>query len=367
MANPSITVTPGTGATLPTLAASGSTTANSSVVALPSDLQTAVGTPGAQAVTVQGSASGVALPVAAASLPLPTGAATAAGLTTINATLGTPMQQTGGSVAVIPSAAAYTNASGYLQGTVSSATIAAVGSTGGFIPGTSSITLDVTGSGVTTSAVLGVATTQIISATIAAAGAFTGTTGTYNVVGTTGTGTKFSVSCTLTNGSGITAVLGIVSGGSYTVNPTTLTAEPVSYGGLTGATLNILMGIATLTVTSGGAYAPTTAAQIAAILAASAPASVSGGGSATGVTIAPTFTGVATQVAAAAPRKKLFLQNISGSNLGYSFFSTTPAIGVPGTEVLGPGGSLEEVGNIVSNQAVYAIGSAFAAFSARYI
>lgn len=38
-------------------------------------------------------------PVSAASLPLPTGAATAALQTTINTTLGSPMQQTGGSVA----------------------------------------------------------------------------------------------------------------------------------------------------------------------------------------------------------------------------------------------------------------------------
>ena len=38
------------------------------------------------------------IPVSAASLPLPTGAATAAGLTTINSTLGTPMQNSGGSV-----------------------------------------------------------------------------------------------------------------------------------------------------------------------------------------------------------------------------------------------------------------------------
>jgi hypothetical protein len=38
--------------------------------------------------------------ISAASLPLPTGAATAAGLTAINTTLGTPMQQTGGSVSI---------------------------------------------------------------------------------------------------------------------------------------------------------------------------------------------------------------------------------------------------------------------------
>lgn len=39
-------------------------------------------------------------PVSAASLPLPTGAATLAGQSAINTTLGTPMQQTGGSLSV---------------------------------------------------------------------------------------------------------------------------------------------------------------------------------------------------------------------------------------------------------------------------
>lgn len=48
------------------------------------------------ALRIDGSA--VTQPISAATLPLPSGAATAAGLTAINATLGTPMQQTGGFV-----------------------------------------------------------------------------------------------------------------------------------------------------------------------------------------------------------------------------------------------------------------------------
>lgn len=70
--------------------------------------QPALGAAGAAStdvITVQGIASMTALAVSAASLPLPTGAATSAlqttgnsALTTINTTLGTPMQNSGGSV-----------------------------------------------------------------------------------------------------------------------------------------------------------------------------------------------------------------------------------------------------------------------------
>jgi hypothetical protein len=271
-------------------------------------------------------------------------------------------------VNVKPQASAYTSRSAYLQGTVSGAAITTTGATGGFVPA-DTITLNSAGGGVTTSAVLVVATTQIVGApTIATAGSFTGTTGNYYVVGTTGAGAKFQINCTLTNGSGVTAVLGIVYGGSYTSNPTTLTAEPISYAGLSGATLSIKMGIGALTVSSGGAYAPTTAAQITTLTGATPPFSTSGSGSLTGVTITPTFAGVATQVAAAnTSRRKLFLQNVSAASMGSSFFTTTPVIGAPGTETLGPGSSVEESGDVVANQAVYAIGAAFAAFSGREI
>lgn len=48
-------------------------------------------------ITIQGNASGTAVPISAAALPLPSGASTAAGLTTINTTLGSPFQA-GGSI-----------------------------------------------------------------------------------------------------------------------------------------------------------------------------------------------------------------------------------------------------------------------------
>lgn len=61
-------------------------------------LITAPGTPNASfALPVQGVTGGSPVPISAASLPLPAGAATATGLTTINTTLGTPFQA-GGSI-----------------------------------------------------------------------------------------------------------------------------------------------------------------------------------------------------------------------------------------------------------------------------
>src|SRR5208337_1428501 len=79
-----------------------------------------------------------------------------------------------------------------------------------------------------------------------------GTTGTQTVTGTTGTGTKFTAQVTVAGGA-ITAILSIV-GGSYTVNPTLLTNEPVTGGGLSGAALGIVMGVATVTQTIVGSY-----------------------------------------------------------------------------------------------------------------
>jgi hypothetical protein len=50
-----------------------------------------------------------------------------------------------------------------------------------------------------------------------------------------------SASVTVAGGA-VTAVLSILTAGVYTVNPTTLTAEPVTGASLAGATLSIKMG-----------------------------------------------------------------------------------------------------------------------------
>jgi hypothetical protein len=97
-----------------------------------------------------------------------------------------------------------------------------------------------------------VTNTKVVSATIAAGGSG-GTDGAQTVTGTTGTGTKFQAAVTITGGE-ITAVNSISVAGDYTVNPTLLTAEPVTGASLTGATLNIVMGVSQVSVEEAGAY-----------------------------------------------------------------------------------------------------------------
>lgn len=112
------------------------------------------------------------------------------------------------------------------------------------VPGTGYVpndTIALAGGTFSTRGTATVTSTQVVSATVTAGGSG-GTNGTQTVTGTTGTGTKFTASVTVSGGA-ITAVLSITLGGTYTVNPTSLTAEPVTGAGLTGATLHIVMGV----------------------------------------------------------------------------------------------------------------------------
>jgi hypothetical protein len=81
----------------------------------------------------------------------------------------------------------------------------------------------------------GAATYFVQNASITAGGT-TGTNGAATVTGTTGTGTKFQAAVTIA-GNTITSINSISVAGSYTVLPTSMSAEPVTGGALTGATL----------------------------------------------------------------------------------------------------------------------------------
>lgn len=108
---------------------------------------------------------------------------------------------------------------------------------------------------------LEVATTKAVSATVAAGGAGDLGDGAGVIVeGTTGTGTKFRASVTIT-ANAIASVQSISLAGSYSVNPTDIANEPVTYisgassgAELTGAALNVVMGADTVTVSDPGAY-----------------------------------------------------------------------------------------------------------------
>ena len=87
-----------------------------------------------------------------------------------------------------------------------------------------------------------------------AAGGASGTPGTQTVTGTTGAGTKFQASVTVSGGGAITAVGSITVGGSYTANPTAPATEPVTGASLVGAELDVVLGVNTFTITTPGDY-----------------------------------------------------------------------------------------------------------------
>lgn len=96
-----------------------------------------------------------------------------------------------------------------------------------------------------------VTATQVVSATVAAAGA-SGTDGAGKIVtGTTGTGTYFTASVTVSGG-GIASVQSIVTGGDYTTNPTAIATEPVAGDSLVGAQLDVVMGVRDVSILTQG-------------------------------------------------------------------------------------------------------------------
>jgi hypothetical protein len=113
-------------------------------------------------------------------------------------------------------------------------------------------TITLSGGTFSQAAVLRVTNTMVQSATVVNGGGG-GTNGTQTVTGTTGTGTKFQASVTITGGS-ITAVNSISVNGNYTANPTSIVLEPVTGAGLTGATLSLSMGVLSASVITAGSY-----------------------------------------------------------------------------------------------------------------
>lgn len=99
---------------------------------------------------------------------------------------------------------------------------------------------------------------QAVSAAVNAGGTG-GTPGAVTITGTSGTGTKFQATGTI-NGSGVlTGALVVTVAGDYTVGPTSLAAEPVTGGSLSGATVTVVMGALTLAITTAGGYTATPA------------------------------------------------------------------------------------------------------------
>ena len=121
---------------------------------------------------------------------------------------------------------------------------------GSYAPGD---TITLTATNATYQTTLNVLTTQVASATVNATGSG-GTNGSCVLSGTTGSGAlKFQINATI-SGNAISALGGFVTSGSYTTNPTSLTAEPVTGCNLSGATLTLKMGTQNVSVANGGSY-----------------------------------------------------------------------------------------------------------------
>lgn len=113
----------------------------------------------------------------------------------------------------------------------------------GYVPGDALTVVGGTTSlvaGYLSSTILIVTDTQVITATVNNGGSG-GANGPVTITGTTGTGTKFQATGTITGGV-LQPGLVITVAGDYTINPT-LTGEPVTGGSLVGATVNLTMGV----------------------------------------------------------------------------------------------------------------------------
>ena len=106
---------------------------------------------------------------------------------------------------------------------------------------------------VDTRAIVTVATTKVVSATIAAGGTGYGNAQTFAAVLVGGTGTPAQLNVTSNAGGVITTINSVSVAGSYTVNPS-LAGVATTGGAGTGFTANVVIGVATVTIANAGQY-----------------------------------------------------------------------------------------------------------------
>ena len=116
-------------------------------------------------------------------------------------------------------------------------------------------TITLTGGTSTIAAQIRVGQTQAVSAAVNAGGSG-GTNGACTVAATTGTGTQAQFTGTV-SGNALTGPLTVAVAGSYSSNPTTLSAVPVTGCSLAGATVSMVMGVLSTTVQTSGTYTTT--------------------------------------------------------------------------------------------------------------
>lgn len=151
-----------------------------------------------------------------------------------------------------------------------------------------------------------------------------GTPGAAVITGTTGTGTKFQANVTIGGGGSITSINSIAVAGSYTGNPTNLAAEPVTGGGLTGATVSLQMGISTITLIASSPFTVNPASGVFTVGSTS--------GSGRGATFLGLFGVQSLTVSQAGsystfPSNPVAQQSTTGSGSGVTFTFTAGAAG----------------------------------------
>jgi hypothetical protein len=187
-------------------------------------------------------------------------------------------------------------------------------------------TIHLTGGVQSTSALLTVLETQVVAAAIASAGSGGPAFADVAVFGTTGTGTKVEVAVSLNGSGGIASILGIVTPGAYTANPSNPSSEPVSGSGIVGAALVIELGVLSVTITTAGVFTTNPAGGVF--------SQASSSGSGTGATfnnalLAPNV--VAVSVAgsySAFPSNPVSQASTSGAGRGGQFTVTTGSISI---------------------------------------
>lgn len=93
---------------------------------------------------------------------------------------------------------------------------------------------------------------QVVSAVVNAGGSG-GTPGAVTVTGTTGTGTKWQGTGTISSGGALTGPIVVTVNGDYSATPT-IAGDTVSGGSLSGATCTLVMGAYSFTITVAGGY-----------------------------------------------------------------------------------------------------------------
>lgn len=127
----------------------------------------------------------------------------------------------------------------------------------GYVPGGTEILTAVGGTG--TAPTFSVTTTQISDVVSIVNPGSGGVDGIQIITGTTGTGTKFQWNVMISGGS-IVEILDPIEHGSYSVNPSSLTNEPITGGGLSSAAVAVHIGAFNLSLVLEGklSIAPTT-------------------------------------------------------------------------------------------------------------